>query len=291
MRLDHDSSRLLGEARIGMLALHAGGLPLVNPAAFSYQAGSVWITTSRYAAKFALARRDPRAAFLVEARGRSVELHGLLEPYDVRSVSGALRAAADAPSFGFGMAAYTLKNAGFIGGYLVDLVGIPREWWPWNRVVIRLRVDRYRTLLAESPPKAARSSLEGVPVSVGRSLETQGTGYLCWDRKGYPSLAPAMWAAAGPDVGCWLPEGLATPRDRTAACLVVESHHRYRATRMLGACVRGVLHRDDSLRHLIGERYGVPLEGGTVLRLGARRVTHWRGFAVATTMVGARVAS
>jgi Pyridoxamine 5'-phosphate oxidase len=291
VRLDHDSSRLLGEARIGMLALHAGGLPLVNPAAFSYQAGSVWITTSRYAAKFALARRDPRAAFLVEASGRSVELQGLLEPYDVRSVSGALRAAADAPSFGFGMAAYTLKNAGFIGGYLVDLVGIPREWWPWNRVVIRLRVDRYRTLLAESPPRAARSSLEGVPVSVGRSLETQGTGYLCWDRKGYPSLAPAMWAAAGADVGCWLPEGLASPRDRTAACLVVESHHRYRATRMLGACVRGVLHRDDSLRELIGERYGAPLEGGTVLRLGARRVTHWRGFAVATTTVGARVAS
>jgi len=80
-------------------------------------------------------------------------------------------------------------------------------------------------------------------------------------------------------------------RAGTAACLVVESHHRYRATRMLGACVRGVLHRDDSLRHLIGERYGVPLEGGTVLRLGARRVTHWRGFAVATTTVGARVAS
>ena len=292
MRLDQDSSRLLGEARIGMLALHAGGLPLVNPAAFSYQGGSVWITTSRYAAKFALARRDPRAAFLVEARGRSVELQGLLEPYDVRSVSGALRAAADAPSFGFGMAAYTLKNAGFIGGYLVDLVGIPREWWPWNRVVIRLRVDRYRTLVADLPPKAARSTLEGLPVAVGRSLETQGTGYLCWDRKGYPSLAPAMWAAAGADVACWLPGGIgAVPRDRTPACLVVESHHRYRATRMLGACVRGVLHRDESARDLIAERYGVEVEGGAGLRLAARRVTHWRGFGVATTTVGARVAS
>jgi hypothetical protein len=44
---------------------------------------------------------------------------------------------------------------------------------------------------------------------------------------------------------------------------VVESHHRYRATRMLGACVRGVLHRDDSLRDLIGQRYGAPLEGGS----------------------------
>jgi hypothetical protein len=219
-------------------------------------------------------------------------MQGLLEPYDVRSVAGALRAAAAAPSFGFGMAAYTLKNAAFIGGYMVDLVGIPREWWPWNRVVIRLRVDRYRTLVAASPPRAERSTLGGLPAAVARSLETQGTGYLCWDRKGYPSLAPALWAGAGPDVACWLPEGIgAAPRDRAPAGLVVESHHRYRATRMLGACVRGQLHRDDSVRALISDRYGVELEGGTALRLGARRVTHWRGFAVATTTVGARVAS
>src|SRR5437763_1294007 len=180
-----------------MLALHAGRFPLVNPAAFVYQGDSIWITTSRFAAKFALARRDPRASFLVTGSGRSVELQGLLEPYDLRSVAGMLRAAADGPRFGLAMAGYTLKNAGYIGGYLVDLAGIPREWWPWNRVVIRLRVDRYRALVAEAPPRAARSSLDGVPASVGRSLETQGTGYLCWDRKGYPSLAPALWVAGG----------------------------------------------------------------------------------------------
>jgi hypothetical protein len=158
--------------------------------------------------------------------------------------------------------------------------------------VIRLRVDRYRTLVAASPPRAERSTLGGLPVAVARRLETQGTGYLCWDRKGYPSLAPALWAGAGPDVACWLPEGIgAAPRDRAPAGLVVESHHRYRATRMLGACVRGVLHRDDSVRELVSDRYGVELEGGTAMRLVARRVTHWRGFAVATTTVGARVAS
>jgi len=291
VRLDTDSGRLLGSARIGMLALHAGRFPLVNPAAFSYQNGSVWITTSRYAAKFALARRDPRAAFLVTGGERSVELQGLLEPYDLRSVSGMVRAAAEAPSFGFGMAGYTLKNAGFIGGYLVDLMGIPREWWPWNRVVIRLRADRYRTLVAGTPARAARSGLEGMPAVVARALETQGTGYLCWTRRGYPSLAPVLWSAAGSDVACWLPEGLAPPREGTPAGLVVESHHRYRATRMLGACVRGTLHRAEPVRALIAERYGSALEGGSALRLEARRVTHWRGFAVATSAVGARVAS
>jgi hypothetical protein len=289
VRLDPASSQLLGAARIGMLALHAGRLPLVNPAAFSHQGDSIWITTSRYAAKFALARKDPRAAFLVEGGGRSVLLRGMLEAYDVRSISGALRAASEAPSFGFGMAAYTLKNAAFIGGYLVDLAGIPREWWPWNRVVLRLRAEQYRTLVASEAPRAARSALEGLPAAVARSLETVRSGYLCWDRKGYPSLAPTLWAAAGDgaDAACWLPAELPAPRDRTPAALVVESHHRYRATRMLGACVRGLLCREEGLREVVAARYGITLEGGTALRLSARRVTHWRGFAVGTTTVGA----
>ncbi|HEX6350627.1 MAG TPA: pyridoxamine 5'-phosphate oxidase family protein [Candidatus Dormibacteraeota bacterium] len=291
MQLDPQSGRLLGSARIGMLALHAGRFPLVNPAAFVYQGGSVWITTSRFAAKFALARRDPRAAFLVTGGDRSVELQGLLEAYDLRSPAGMLRAATDAPRFGLAMAGYTLKNAGFIGGYLVDLAGIPREWWPWNRVVLRLKADHYRTLVAGTPARAARSGLEGMPAAVARSLETQGTGFLCWSRKGYPSLAPALWAAAGPDLACWLPEGLAPPREGTPAGLVVESHHRYRATRMLGACLRGLLRREESMRPLITARYGDAVTGGAALRLEARRATYWRGFAVATTAVGARVAS
>src|SRR5207237_382818 len=90
VRLGADSGRLLGSARIGRLALHAGRFPLVNPAAFVYQGDSIWITSSRFAAKFALARRDPRASFLVTGSGRSVELQGLLEPYDLRSVAGLL---------------------------------------------------------------------------------------------------------------------------------------------------------------------------------------------------------
>jgi len=274
-----------------MLALQAGRFPLVNPAAFVYQGGSVWITTSRFAAKFALARRDPRACFLVTGGDRSVELQGLLEAYDVRSFAGALRAATDAPRFGLAMAGYTLKNAGYIGGYLVDLAGIPREWWPWNRVVLRLRAQSYRTLVAAAPARAALSGLEGLPAGVARSLETQGTGFLCWTRKGYPSLAPALWAAAGADLACWLPDGLSAPREGAPGSLVVESHHRYRATRMLGACVRGLLHREDDARAPIQERYGDQLSGGTPLRLEARRATYWRGFAVATTAVGAGVPS
>src|SRR5216684_6565689 len=69
VRLDSSAAKMLGDARIGMLAIHGERLPLVNPAAFHYSAGSIWLTTSRHAVKLALARRDPRAAFMVDAGG------------------------------------------------------------------------------------------------------------------------------------------------------------------------------------------------------------------------------
>src|SRR5439155_409334 len=111
----------LGSARIGMLAFSAGAgrPPLVNPAAFNYSAGSIWITTSRFAAKLQLARRDPRAAFLVDARGESLLLQGLLDVYDLRSLSGQLRAALSGPAFAWSLTGYALKNASFVGGYLL----------------------------------------------------------------------------------------------------------------------------------------------------------------------------
>src|SRR5256886_13730422 len=88
MRLDPAQRELLSAARIGMLAI-GGRLPLVSPAAFHFGGGALWMTTSRHAAKLTLARRDPRAAFLVtpEARSRphGVLPQGLLVACDPRS--------------------------------------------------------------------------------------------------------------------------------------------------------------------------------------------------------------
>ena len=82
MKLDPESARLLSTARIGMLALSEGRYPLVNPAAFHYGGDSVWLTTSRHAAKIALARKRPEASFLVDGRSHSVLLEGSVEVYD-----------------------------------------------------------------------------------------------------------------------------------------------------------------------------------------------------------------
>lgn len=291
MQLDPGARRILRTARIGMLALAGGTFPVVNPAAFTYQAGAIWMTTSRYAAKLGMARKDPRASFIVDLEGRSVQLQGVLEVFDLRSVSGAVKAVFEGPSFGLSMAGYALKNAAFIGGYLVDLAGVPRQWWPQNRVVMRLSPDRRAEIDTGSAEAAHPSRIGGASDKVAKAVENESEGFLCWMRRGYPQLVPALWAADGDDVLAWVPEELAPPHDEIPATLVIEYHHPYRATRMIGACPRGYLQTDDRATRVVEHRYEMDLKGGLGLRLATRRVTWWQGFEVKTTAVARKSAA
>jgi len=286
VQLDRRSRDLLGSARIGMLAFSAGAgrPPLVNPAAFNYAAGSIWITTSRYAAKLHLARRDPRAAFLVDAGGESLLLQGLLDVYDLRTLSGQVRAAFAGPAFAWSLSGYALKNATFVGGYLLDLARIPPEWWPQNRVVLRLRPQRGRALVHSTAPAARPVRLPVAPAGVARSLARVSSGYVCWINRGLPFMTPALWSASGSSLLAAFPGGEPSV-PRGPAALVVESHHRYRATRMVGACARGRLEPDPRAPAAMRRRYGVePDDLGAGLRLDVGRVTWWRGFQVETTV-------
>src|SRR5579859_4739023 len=127
MRLDSEQRELLSAARIGMLAIGARP-PLVNPAAFHFGGGALWMTTSRYAAKLALARRDPRAAFAVVDQGRSLVIRGVIDSFDPLSIGGQVRAALAGPALYWSLGGYALKNSPFFGGYLLDLARIPGEW-------------------------------------------------------------------------------------------------------------------------------------------------------------------
>jgi hypothetical protein len=283
VHLNREATSVLGSSRIGLLALRSGRMPLVNPAAYHFGAGSLWMTTSRFAVKTMLARRDPRAAFFVDGGSRALLLRGTLEVFDPLSVSSQVRALLGGPAVYLGMAGYTLKNAPFIAGYLLDLARIPREWLPYNRVALRLVPAEAEVMDVPAFSEAQAARVPSVPVETGRRLAGTARGYACWLEGGKPVMRPAMWEV---DRGQVLvaPVGDHHPRPGAGGALVIESHHRYRPSLMVGVCVRGTFGAAVS-GEAIGERYGIG--GGDVppaIELQPERVTSWRGFQITSTV-------
>ena len=282
MKLTSEAHAILGESPVGMLALRAGRLPLVNPAVFSFAGGSLWMTTSRFAAKTMLARRDPRAAFLVDGGSRALLLRGAIEVFDPLSVSSQVRAMLDGPGYVLGMAGYALKNAPFVAGYALDITKLPREWLPYNRVVMRLRPSDADVIEGVEFPAAHAARVPAVPAEVSRRLAGVSRGYACWIEGGMPVIRPAYWEVDRGQVTVAAASG--RPRGGSPGALVVELHHRFRPSLMVGACVRGTFGAaaDGSA---IAERYGIaPSNVPSAVELRAERVTSWRGFAVATAI-------
>ena len=282
MRLTSEARAILGQGSIGMLALRAGRLPLVNPAVFSFASGALWMTTSRFAAKTMLARRDPRAAFLVDGGSHAVMVRGAIEVFDPLSISSQVRAMLDGPGYVLGMAGYALKNAPFVAGYVLDVTRLPREWLPYNRVVMRLRPSDAEVIEGIEFPVAQAARVPAVPAEVSRRLAGVSRGYACWIEGGMPVIRPAFWDVDRGQVSV-APEG-GRPRAGAPGALVVESHHRFRPSLMVGACVRGTFGgvADGSG---IADRYAMqPEDVPSALELRAERVTSWRGFAISTAV-------
>ena len=275
---------ILVRSRIGMLAVNAGRAPLVNPVAFHYAAGSIWMTTTRSAVKVALARKDPRAGFLVWSGGRYLLVQGVLEQFDPRSLSGQVRAALSGPAFYLSLAGYALKNAAYIGGYMLDAARVPVQWWPHNRLVVRLRPERARWMAMAPPPEPGPAGVPSAPIPVRRALAEVPVAQLCWSQEGMPTLVPVLWAARSGELVVAVPSGTeAGPPAPGEAALVIESHHHLRATRMQGVCVRGPVELAGGAAPEIADRYAVAPSGlGAAFVLGVRRLTWWRGFEVAT---------
>lgn len=280
MKLTREAGAILGRVSIGMLALRAGRTPLVNPAVFSFASGAVWMTTSRYAAKTVLARRDPRAAFLVDGGTKAVLMRGALEVFDPLSLSNDVRAVLEGPGYILGMAGYAFRNAPFFAGYVLDLLRLPREWLPYNRVVLRLKLSDADIVEGAPFPPAQAARVPAVPAEVSRRLAGISRGYACWIEGGMPVLRPAFWEVERGVVSVAPTSG--RPRPGAPGALVVESHHAFRPSLMVGACLRGTfLPSVDG--DAIAERYDLATsEVPTVIDLKVERVTSWRGFAITT---------
>ena len=282
MQLTRDASEILRRTSIGMLALRSGRLPLVNPAVFSFARGSLWMTTSRYAAKTIMARRDPRAAFLVDGGTRAVLLRGTIEIFDPLDLSNDIKAVLDGPAYLLGLAAYALRNAPFFAGYALDLTRLPRQWMPYNRVALRLRLADADVVEGAPFPPAQAARVPAVPAEVSRRLAGVSRGYACWLEGGLPVIRPAFWEVQRGQVSVAPTSG--RPRSGSPGALVVESHHRFRPSLMVGACVRGMFAAGGD-ETAVGERYGIDAsEVPPVIELKPERVTSWRGFAVTTAV-------
>ena len=199
------------------------------------------------------------------------------------SVSSQVRALLGGPAVYLGMAGYTLKNAPFIGGYLLDLARLPREWMPYNRVVLRLIPAEGELMDVPAFREAQAARVPSVPAETGRRLAGVARGYACWLEGAKPVIRPAMWEVDHGQVMV-APVGSRHPRPGTGGALVIESHHRYRPSLMVGACVRGTFGAAVS-GDAIAERYGIgDADIPPALELQPERVTSWRGFET-TSMV------
>ena len=95
-------------------------------------------------------------------------------------------------------------------------------------------------------------------------------------------IRPAFWEVDRGEVSVAPTSG--RPRSGAPGALVVESHHRFRPSMMVGACVRGTF-GPSTESAAIAERYAIEVsEVPPVVDLKPERVTSWRGFAITTAV-------
>jgi len=91
---------------------------------------------------------------------------------------------------------------------------------------------------------------------------------------GLPLIRPAFWEVDRGQVSIAPTSG--RPRAGSPGALVVESHHRFRPSLMVGACVRGTF-APSADGAAIAERYAIAMsEVPPVIELKPERVTSWR---------------
>src|SRR5260370_35825616 len=153
---------------------------------------------------------------------------------------------------------------------------------PYNRVVLRLKLSDADLVEGAPFPQAQAARVRAVPAEVSRRLAGVSRGYACWIEGGMPLIRPAFWEVDHGRVSIAPTSG--RPRSGSPGALVVEWHHRFRPSLMVGACIRGTF-APSTDGEAIAERYGVdPSEGPDVIDLKPERVTSWRGFSTTTSV-------
>jgi hypothetical protein len=200
--------------------------------------------------------------------------------FDPLSLTNQVRAALDGPGLYLGMAEYALRNAPFVAGYVLDITRLPREWMPYNRIVLQMHPNDVEVIDVWPFPPAQAARVPAVPAEVSRRLAGVPRGYACWFEGGAPVIRPALWEVDRGTVMVASTDGHG--RAGSPGALVVESHHSFRPSLMVGACVRGTFGAAVD-RGAIAERYAIDVaQVPSAMELRTERVTSWRGFSIAT---------
>jgi len=147
---------------------------------------------------------------------------------------------------------------------------------------MRLRPSAAEVIEGIEFPAAQAARVPAVPADVSRRLAGVSRGYACWIEGGMPVIRPAFWDVDRGQVTVAPASG--RPRAGSPGALVVESHHRFRPSLMVGACVRGTF-GGVSDGSGVADRYGLDSDDvPSALELRAERVTSWRGFAISTSI-------
>src|SRR5260370_17359247 len=97
-------------------------------------------------------------------------MRGTLEVFDPLSVSNQVRAALGGPGLYLGMAGYALRNVPFVTGYLLDIARLPREWMPYNRIVLQLHPNDVEIIDVWPFPPAQAARVPAGPAGASRPL-------------------------------------------------------------------------------------------------------------------------
>src|SRR5260370_13111334 len=88
------------------------------------------------------------------------------------------------------MAGYARRNVPFVTGYLLDIARLPREWMPYNRIVLQLHPNDVEIIDVWPFPPAQAARVPAVPAEVSRRLAGVPRGHAPGFEGGAPALPP-----------------------------------------------------------------------------------------------------
>lgn len=262
-----DAGDVLRGARLLHLAVATKNGPLVTPVLYGTGDGRLWFVTRRQVLKARLLARRPDTAWVVQDGERAVAMRGRATLLTATTPHAVLRNSLRIP---FGLTSWMKRNPREVVGFVADGVSRPGTVAPQNFVLVSLdptstATTRLEWTGSEGPgvalPDELPAGLETLvrqagPVTVG--LETDA-GLVA---------VPGVWDPVEAEVrvpGHLLPGAAST----LPACVTLEEPVRDRPTQQRGLVLRG-------------EAALVASGDDVLVRIDARRVTFWDGFATGT---------